>query len=280
MSACRAVVWPGVQKKRVFYMQLSFQDAAATGSGRQLSPGTWAGVGAAFSRTSSMLATSGSVLGATGGVAGASSSAPPPQQWLVLSVHGVERPARGFEHGLRELLHNTLNGMTLDFLTAVLVRNPKFKLTPGDVAFLRPPGAKSQRRQGFLLPPGVRDPVHMALLLEQNVQLYLHRLNFTTNTHRAADVFGGGGGARKAAPNGGGGGHDGDELPAEVAAARDSCVACLPFVFKHGPTRRPMAAAVIKQVGRGIALVQVSVHRVGNVPRAAQTTKGASALCV
>ena len=272
-----------LQAKNVFYMSLAFVDGPIAVVDRLCATGHLpnshnAPPGVVISATGAgMAATTPATAAAVGG------GSVTRRQYLVMRIFGVNELAAGFREGLEELLNNTLAGMALQFLNTVLVRSPRFKLTPGDLAFLRPAHEKPARRVGFLLPAGVHDAQRVSLLIEQNVLLFLNRLNLTPDAASGFDHFPGAGGGRPSArASRNAQTNDGGEAAArsERQALEDTCESCMLFVFRNGPTRRPIANAVMKHVGRGVAVVQVAVHRVVHQPKAAMHEAGALAVCV
>lgn len=187
---------------------------------------------------------------------------------IALEVLGVDTPLPRFMQGLRRMLSNTLASMTLVNLSTLLARNPRFKLTPGDLAFIKPPQQAPNRLAGWLLPSLVMDDQLYMLLLKQSVRMYLSTLHRTAPEGGDGTSGDGGGAGPGAGAGGGAAAAGGAGSTPHAAAGSDAGVVPsssfttalqLQFVFNNSPTKDPVAAAVVKQVGTGMAVVYVSI---------------------
>ena len=108
------------------------------------------------------------------------------------SVYGVKTPGPSIKDQLNRLLQKKLLCMSLDALSTVLMKNPRFNLLPKDLSFLRdfeskwkqlekdePSEQDHERLYGF--PSSAYDPIMILVFFRQNISGsgFFHRLHLT-----------------------------------------------------------------------------------------------------
>jgi len=188
-----------------------------------------------------------------------------------LLVHGINKPGPSVTHQLKVLLQRRLMMTAVEILSAVLTKNPHFRVSAADLDFLR----SFEKEWTFLakeesvadpsdayyeFPEFVYDPTMVLLMFRQDIcgSTFFHRLNDIGSERLSPPIL-----ESRRMSNGG------SELKwnnHEFTLYYNNTATTLNQSFQGVSTLTEKGAELSRQIGTGIAMIEILLVRADGVP--------------